>query len=84
MSDEQTQVEDPLAAPPPIKPEAKKTERKAKPQPRTKFKTGKFRATGVPFYHPYQQVHIPVTHGVPLEVDNWVEVQVAAGVIEEA
>lgn len=82
MSDEQTQVDDPLAPPPPVAPEVKKTARKAKPQP--KAKTGKFRATSIPFYHPYQKVRIPTSHHVPLEVDNWVEVQVAAGVLEEA
>jgi hypothetical protein len=88
MSDEQTKVEDPLAAPPPppATPDEPKPERRAKPQKRasTKVKTGRFRSKVIPFYHPYQKVTIPVSHAVPLEVDNWVEVQVAAGVIEEA
>ena len=37
----------------------------------------------VPLYHPYQNVLIPVNKGVPLHKDSWVEVQLAAKVIEE-
>ena len=42
-----------------------------------------YRATRVPIYHPYQNVLVPVIKGVPLHMDNWVEVQVKAKVIEE-
>lgn len=41
-----------------------------------------FRATKAPIHHPYQNVLVPVGHGVYLVLDNWVEVQLAAKVIE--
>jgi hypothetical protein len=42
-----------------------------------------FRAKHHPIRHPYQNVLVPVTGGVPLHRDNWVEVQVQAGVLIE-
>lgn len=58
---------------------------KAKPEEAESKKliAKRYRSKVVPMHHPYQNVLIPVTHAVPLEIDNWVEVQVAAGVIIE-
>lgn len=43
----------------------------------------RFRAAKFPIHNSYQRVTVPITHAVPLEVDNWVQVQLAAGVIIE-
>lgn len=84
-------VQDPLAPPPPPAdtPKAEEPAPKVFKKPSSKKATSKpkvqkFRAKSIPFYHPYQKVTIPVTHGVPLEVDSWVQVQVDAGVLEES
>jgi hypothetical protein len=42
-----------------------------------------YRSKRVPLYHPYQNITVPVGRGVPLIKDSWVEVQLAAKVIEE-
>ena len=41
----------------------------------------RYRAQRVPIHHPYQNVLIPVAYDVVLNPDNWVHVQVEAGVI---
>jgi hypothetical protein len=41
-----------------------------------------YRARRMPIHHPYQGVLVPVVGQVPLYFDNWVEVQLKAGVIE--
>jgi hypothetical protein len=63
------------ASPPP----APKPAPKPTPKPALKFK-----ARRAPIRHPYQGVMIPLDRGVPLVLDSWVEVQLAAKVIEYA
>jgi len=58
---------------PPVKRASKKQAKKST--------LGKYKSKVIPMYHPYQKVTIPVSHDVPLEVDNWLQVQVDAGVI---
>lgn len=41
----------------------------------------KVRAKKYPTWHPYQRIAIPENTGVILEWDNWLEVQLAAGVL---
>jgi sRNA-binding protein len=65
----------------PEKKPAKK--RRAAAKPSAKPAVMRYRAKKFPINHPYQRVTVPVAHAVPLEVDNWVEIQVKAGVIEE-
>lgn len=43
-----------------------------------------YKARRAPIRHPYQNVYIPLDRGVLLVADNWVEVQLAAKVIELA
>lgn len=43
-----------------------------------------FRAVAAPIHHPYQNITVPVSGSVLLEPDSWVEVQLAAKVIEAA
>lgn len=64
-------------APAPAPTPAPKAAAPAKKRMRYKSKT-------YPLYHPYQKVRVPVHDSVPLDVDSWVEVQVAAGVLIEA
>jgi hypothetical protein len=35
-------------------------------------------------YHPYQQITITETQWITLPMDNWLEVQIKAGVLEKA
>ena len=53
----------------------------SKPTPKPALK---FKARRAPIRHPYQGVMIPLDRGVPLVLDSWVEVQLAAKVIEYA
>lgn len=43
-----------------------------------------FKARRFPVRHPYQNVLVPVTHGVYLVLDSWVQAQLQAKVIERA
>ena len=76
-----TTAEEPVAAP-----AAAVAEKPAAPTPPTTVvkPAQMFHAVRAPIYHPYQNVLIPVGRAVPLFLDNWVEVQLAAKVIEPA
>ena len=74
-----------LAAPETLTaPEKLATEKKTRKPRESKPKVAprrRFRAKVVPIYHPYQKVQVPVAGDVPLDVDNWVVVQVSANVL---
>ena len=60
--------------------EQKKPRRAARGRSATP-KLKKYRANKFPIYHPYQEKTVPVSGYVEMVPDNWVEVQVRAGVI---
>jgi hypothetical protein len=41
-----------------------------------------YRARLLPIHHPYQGILIPVHGQVPLYLDNWLECQLKAGIVE--
>jgi hypothetical protein len=82
LSDEPTtkdaDAKQPAPAPKPKKP----TPAAAKKAVPVKKTATHFRAVAAPIHHPYQKVTVPVSGSVLLEPDSWVEVQLAAKVIE--
>lgn len=64
-------------------PEEPREEVKVTPEKKTKVKR-RFVGTKYPYWHPFQSKSIPVGgDGVILEMDNWLECQVKAGLVRE-
>jgi hypothetical protein len=48
---------------------------------RKKTAAGRFRAVASPIHHPYQNISVPVSGSVAMDIDSWVQVQLDAKVI---
>lgn len=64
----------------PAPPAAAAAPKKAAPA-RKKTGAGRFRAVASPIHHPYQNIHVPVSGSVAMDIDSWVQVQLDAKVI---